>query len=113
MLSESSHCELLPCSHYLQELFCVCGALKRARLVRVGVAEVVFVRKEDAVSAYRKYNNRCLDGEYYGQGHEIKRALWVTRALGCVSHVGQWLHVLRVEFRAKSNNGHKKIFFLL
>lgn len=47
----------------LQELFCVCGALKRARLVKVGVAEVVFVRKEDAVSAYRKYNNRCLDGE--------------------------------------------------
>ncbi|KAF0032402.1 hypothetical protein F2P81_014692 [Scophthalmus maximus] len=44
------------------ELFCVCGALKRARLVKVGVAEVVFVRKEDAVSAYRKYNNRCLDG---------------------------------------------------
>uniref|UniRef100_A0A3P8Q5C2 RRM domain-containing protein n=1 Tax=Astatotilapia calliptera TaxID=8154 RepID=A0A3P8Q5C2_ASTCA len=32
------------------ELFCVCGALKRARLVKVGVAEVVFVRKEDAVS---------------------------------------------------------------
>uniref|UniRef100_A0A3P9IBA6 DNA polymerase delta interacting protein 3 n=1 Tax=Oryzias latipes TaxID=8090 RepID=A0A3P9IBA6_ORYLA len=47
------------------ELFCVCGALKRARLVKVGVAEVVFVRKEDAVSAYRKYNNRCLDGECF------------------------------------------------
>lgn len=31
--------------------------------MKVGVAEVVFVRKEDAVSAYRKYNNRCLDGE--------------------------------------------------
>ncbi|KAI1886745.1 hypothetical protein AGOR_G00198970 [Albula goreensis] len=45
------------------ELFCVCGALKRARLVKVGVAEVVFVRKEDAVAAYRKYNNRCLDGQ--------------------------------------------------
>ncbi|KAK7939356.1 hypothetical protein WMY93_002682 [Mugilogobius chulae] len=45
------------------ELFCVCGALKRARLVKVGMAEVVFVRKEDAVSAYRKYNNRCLDGQ--------------------------------------------------
>ncbi|MEQ2217709.1 hypothetical protein XENOCAPTIV_020129 [Xenoophorus captivus] len=44
-----------------KELFCVCGALKRARLVKVGVAEVVFVRKEDAVSAYRRYNNRCLD----------------------------------------------------
>lgn len=47
----------------------MCGALKRARLVKVGVAEVVFVRKEDAVSAYRKYNNRCLDGECQWQGH--------------------------------------------
>ncbi|KAG5279812.1 hypothetical protein AALO_G00081860 [Alosa alosa] len=45
------------------ELFCVCGALKRARLVKQGVAEVVFVKKEDAISAYRKYNNRCLDGQ--------------------------------------------------
>ncbi|XP_042201947.1 polymerase delta-interacting protein 3 [Callorhinchus milii] len=45
------------------ELFCVCGALKRARLVRPGVAEVVFVRKDDAITAYKKYNNRCLDGQ--------------------------------------------------
>lgn len=36
--------------------------------MKVGVAEVVFVRKEDAVSAYRKYNNRCLDGECQWQG---------------------------------------------
>lgn len=72
----------------------MCGALKRARLVRVGVAEVVFVRKEDAVSAYRKYNNRCLDGEFSWQGHEINRAIWVSRALGCVLHTGQWLRVL-------------------
>lgn len=46
----------------------MCGALKRARLAKVGVAEVVFVRKEDAVSAYRKYNNRCLDGRCRWQG---------------------------------------------
>ncbi|XP_077308581.1 polymerase delta-interacting protein 3 isoform X6 [Lithobates pipiens] len=45
------------------ELFCVCGALKRARLLSPGVAEVVFVRKEDAVGAYKKYNNRYLDGQ--------------------------------------------------
>ncbi|XP_074127967.1 polymerase delta-interacting protein 3 isoform X1 [Sminthopsis crassicaudata] len=45
------------------ELFCVCGALKRARLVQPGVAEVVFVKKEDAITAYKKYNNRCLDGQ--------------------------------------------------
>lgn len=47
-----------------QELFCVCGALKRARLVHPGVAEVVFVKKDDAITAYKKYNNRCLDGEW-------------------------------------------------
>lgn len=29
-----------------------------------GVAEVVFVRKEDAITAYKKYNNRCLDGKF-------------------------------------------------
>ncbi|MEE6517180.1 hypothetical protein FKM82_027229 [Ascaphus truei] len=46
-----------------QELFCVCGALKRARLLSPGVAEVVFVRKDDAVGAYKKYNNRYLDGQ--------------------------------------------------
>ncbi|XP_015005896.2 polymerase delta-interacting protein 3 isoform X1 [Macaca mulatta] len=45
------------------ELFCVCGALKRARLVHPGVAEVVFVKKDDAITAYKKYNNRCLDGQ--------------------------------------------------
>ncbi|XP_039621602.1 polymerase delta-interacting protein 3 [Polypterus senegalus] len=45
------------------ELFCVCGALKRARLVKAGMAEVVFVKKEDAIAAYKKYNNRCLDGQ--------------------------------------------------
>ncbi|OXB60391.1 hypothetical protein ASZ78_001217 [Callipepla squamata] len=45
------------------ELFCVCGALKRARLVHPGVAEVVFVKKEDAITAYKRYNNRCLDGQ--------------------------------------------------
>ncbi|NP_001085615.1 polymerase (DNA-directed), delta interacting protein 3 S homeolog [Xenopus laevis] len=45
------------------ELFCVCGALKRARLLSPGEAEVVFVRKDDAVGAYKKYNNRYLDGQ--------------------------------------------------
>lgn len=41
----------------------MCGALKRARLVHPGVAEVVFVKKDDAITAYKKYNNRCLDGK--------------------------------------------------
>jgi len=56
----------------------VCGALKRARLVKVGVAEVVFVRKDDAVSAYRKYNNRCLDGT--DQSHAQTLPLWPNLA---------------------------------
>lgn len=41
----------------------MCGALKRARLIHPGVAEVVFVKKDDAITAYKKYNNRCLDGK--------------------------------------------------
>lgn len=32
-----------------------------------GVAEVVFVKKEDAITAYKKYNNRCLDGKSEGR----------------------------------------------
>uniref|UniRef100_A0A8C5PPU8 RRM domain-containing protein n=1 Tax=Leptobrachium leishanense TaxID=445787 RepID=A0A8C5PPU8_9ANUR len=44
------------------ELFCVCGALKRGRLLSPGIAEVVFVRKNDAMGAYKKYN-RYLDGQ--------------------------------------------------
>lgn len=70
-----------------QELFCVCGALKRARLVKVGVAEVVFVRKEDAVSAYRKYNNRCLDGECW---FSVSRLKWRTMCvIDCLRLSGQ------------------------
>lgn len=99
---------ITPILTHLQELFCVCGALKRARLVRVGVAEVVFVRKEDAVSAYRKYNNRCLDGEFYQQGHIINRALWASRALGCVLHTGQRLRVLNGAVPLRG-----KIFFIM
>uniref|UniRef100_S4RJK2 Polymerase (DNA-directed), delta interacting protein 3 n=1 Tax=Petromyzon marinus TaxID=7757 RepID=S4RJK2_PETMA len=45
------------------ELFSAYGALKRARLVQVGIAEVVYVRKDDAITAYEKYNNRYLDGQ--------------------------------------------------
>lgn len=51
----------------------MCGALKRARLVHPGMAEVVFVKKEDAITAYKKYNNRCLDGrcEPYVEGRDF------------------------------------------
>lgn len=67
----------------------MCGALKRARLVKVGVAEVVFVRKEDAVSAYRKYNNRCLDGECQWQGHTHQNGSLDFWAPASVLHAGQ------------------------
>ncbi len=56
----------------------MCGALKRARLAKLGVAEVVFVRKEDAVNAYRKYNNRCLDGESHTHSHTDTHTLTHT-----------------------------------
>lgn len=81
-----SHGDSHSSSLYLQELFCVCGALKRARLVRVGVAEVVFVRKEDAVSAYRKYNNRCLDGEFPLARTCTERAFSVMRTPAALFH---------------------------
>lgn len=45
------------------ELFGAVGALKKARLVKVGIAEVVYVNKEDALAAVRKYHMRELDGQ--------------------------------------------------
>ena len=39
------------------------GAVRRARMVGPGTAEVVFVQREDAIHAYQKYNNRDLDGK--------------------------------------------------
>lgn len=45
------------------ELFGDIGALKRARLVEPGVAEVVFVKMSDAAKAVEIYHNRQLDGK--------------------------------------------------
>lgn len=45
------------------ELFGDIGALKRARLVETGVAEVVFVKMSDAAKAVEIYHNRQLDGK--------------------------------------------------
>lgn len=45
------------------ELFSACGALKRTKMIKPGVAEVVFVKREDAEMAVKKYNNRELDGQ--------------------------------------------------
>jgi len=45
------------------ELFSACGALKRTKMIKAGSAEVVFVKREDAEMAVKKYNNRELDGQ--------------------------------------------------
>ena len=47
-----------------QELFSVIGAVRRARLVKPGEAEVVYIRHGNAVAAHKKYNNRDLDGKH-------------------------------------------------
>lgn len=45
------------------ELFSVLGAVRRARLVKPGEAEVVYIKHENAFAAFKKYNNRDLDGQ--------------------------------------------------
>ncbi|XP_069124554.1 polymerase delta-interacting protein 3-like isoform X2 [Argopecten irradians] len=45
------------------ELFGAIGPMKRARLVKPGTAEVVYVQKDDAMKAAQKYHNRELDGQ--------------------------------------------------
>ncbi|KAL3876575.1 hypothetical protein ACJMK2_034409 [Sinanodonta woodiana] len=44
------------------ELFGAIGAMKKARLVKPGMAEIVYVKKEDSLNAVQKYHNRELDG---------------------------------------------------
>ncbi|KAH9492817.1 polymerase delta-interacting protein 3 [Bulinus truncatus] len=45
------------------ELFGAVGPLKKAKLLKAGFAEVVYVNKQDAVSAVEKYHSRELDGQ--------------------------------------------------
>ncbi|GFR85083.1 polymerase delta-interacting protein 3-like [Elysia marginata] len=45
------------------ELFGAVGPLKKAKLLKSGTAEVVYVNKKDAVSAVQKYHSRELDGQ--------------------------------------------------
>ena len=47
----------------MQELFGSIGALKKARLMKPGMAEVVYMSREDALSACKKYHMRELDGQ--------------------------------------------------
>ena len=54
----------------MQELFGAIGALKKAKLIKQGVAEVVYLNKDDAQKAVVKYNNRELDGwSLFSQRH--------------------------------------------
>ncbi|KAK2714561.1 hypothetical protein QYM36_008947 [Artemia franciscana] len=46
----------------IKELFGDIGPLKMAKMYRPGTAEIVFVRRSDAVQAIEMYNNRQLDG---------------------------------------------------
>lgn len=46
----------------LIELFGAVGAVKSARLVKQGTAEVVYVKKDDAINGTKTYNDRELDG---------------------------------------------------
>lgn len=44
------------------ELFGAVGAVKRVKLVKPGLAEVAYVKRDDAVTATKTYHNRELDG---------------------------------------------------
>jgi len=44
-------------------LFGDVGPLKNARLVKPGVADVIFVNIEDALAAVKTYHMRLLDGK--------------------------------------------------
>ncbi|XP_048762160.2 polymerase delta-interacting protein 3-like isoform X2 [Ostrea edulis] len=44
------------------ELFGAIGPIKRARLLKAGIAEVVYLNKDDVQKAIQKYHNRELDG---------------------------------------------------
>lgn len=48
---------------FAQELCQVVGPLEAVYMTAPGVAEVVFKYKDDALEAYRKYNQRNLDGQ--------------------------------------------------
>ncbi|XP_022089358.1 polymerase delta-interacting protein 3-like isoform X2 [Acanthaster planci] len=46
----------------IKELYGDVGPLKKARLVRSGLAEVVYIKREHALEAIARYHNRELDG---------------------------------------------------
>lgn len=50
-----------------KELFGNIGALKRARLIKEGTAEAVFINKADALEAVNRYHMRELDGKIFSK----------------------------------------------
>jgi len=47
----------------IYELFSAIGPIKSARMVRRGVAEIVYNTQQDAANAHKKYHTRNLDGQ--------------------------------------------------
>ena len=47
----------------VQELFGVVGELRSCKMLGRGTAEVMYLRKEDALFAHSRYHNRKLDGQ--------------------------------------------------
>jgi len=75
----------------VQELFGDIGPLKNARLVKPGVADVIFVNVEDALAAVKTYHMRLLDGKYCSTcdwwiGKRDSFIVFVTEAV----NVGCW-----------------------
>lgn len=56
------------CVPPLQDLCEACGPIESLELQGRGVAEVVFLTKDDAQEAYRRYHRRNLDGESVSEG---------------------------------------------
>ncbi|XP_055875914.1 uncharacterized protein LOC106051257 isoform X1 [Biomphalaria glabrata] len=64
------------------ELFGAVGPLKKAKLLKVGTAEVVYVNRQDAVSAVEKYHSRELDGQPMYVKMTTPLAATVKKAVG-------------------------------
>lgn len=50
------------CFIFIQELFADIGDLLKSKVIRPGVAEVIYNHRADAIQAVDVYHNRQLDG---------------------------------------------------
>ncbi|CAL1530847.1 unnamed protein product [Lymnaea stagnalis] len=64
------------------ELFGAVGPLKKAKLLKIGTAEVVYVNREHAMSAVQKYHSRELDGQPMYVKMTTPQAATVKKAIG-------------------------------